>query len=150
MEEKPKSRREPIVTREMLGQILITGGYTILMCIAFLRLPTFREAFRFEDDFVGFMTAFFTLFVFCGIFNAFNSRTHRLNLLSNLKKNRNFLVVMLFVSIVQILLIYFGGTMFRTHALSYHAIGDILMLAFTVVPFDLVRKIFERLSIKHS
>ena len=150
MEEKPKSRREPIVTREMLGQILITGGYTILMFIAFLRLPTFREAFRFEDDFVGFMTAFFTLFVFCGIFNAFNSRTHRLNLLSNLKKNRNFLVVMLFVSIVQILLIYFGGTMFRTHALSYHAIGDILMLAFTVVPFDLVRKIFERLSIKHS
>lgn len=150
MEEKPKSRREPIVTREMLGQILITGGYTILMCIAFLRLPTFREAFRFEDDFVGFMTAFFTLFVFCGIFNAFNSRTHRLNLLSNLKKNRNFLVVMLFVSIVQILLIYFGGTMFRTHALSYHAIGDILMLAFTVVPFDLVRKIFERLSVKRS
>ena len=150
MEEKPKNRMEPIVNRDMLGQILITGGYTILMCTAFLRLPVFREAFHFENDFVGFMTAFFTLFVFCGIFNAFNSRTHRLNLMANLKHNRSFLFVMLFVSVVQILLIYFGGTMFRTHALSPENVGDILLLAFTVIPFDLIRKIFERLSTKTS
>ena len=150
MEEKPKSRREPIVTQNMVRQILITGGYTILLCTAFLRLPVFREAFHFEEDFVGFMTAFFTLFVFSGIFNAFNSRTHRINLMANLKRNQGFLLVMLFVSVVQLLLIFFGGAMFRTHALSYAALGDILMLAFTVIPFDLIRKIFERLSLKES
>ena len=150
MEEKPKSRREPIVTKNMVRQILITGGYTILLCTAFLRLSVFREAFHFEEDFVGFMTAFFTLFVFSGIFNAFNSRTHRINLMANLRRNQGFLLVMLFVSVVQLLLIFFGGTMFRTHALSYAALGDILMLAFTVIPFDLIRKIFERLSLKDS
>jgi calcium-translocating P-type ATPase, PMCA-type len=145
MEEKPKSRREPIVTRDMIEQILITGGYTILLCTAFLRLPVFRTAFDFAGDFTGFMTAFFTLFVFCGIFNAFNARTHRINLLANLRKNKSFILVMLFVSAVQLLLIFFGGTMFRTHALTFSAIREILLLAFTVIPFDLVRKILERL-----
>lgn len=145
MEEKPKSRREPIVTRDMIEQILITGGYTILMCTAFLRLPVFRTAFDFAGDFTGFMTAFFTLFVFSGIFNAFNARTHRINLLANLRKNKSFILVMLFVSAVQLLLIFFGGTMFRTHALTFPAIREILLLAFTVIPFDLVRKILERL-----
>lgn len=52
---------------------------------------------------------------------------------------------MLFVSAVQLLLIFFGGTMFRTHALTFSAIREILLLAFTVIPFDLVRKILERL-----
>lgn len=145
MEEKPKSRKEPIVTRDMIEQILITGGYTILLCTAFLRLPVFRTAFDFASDFTGFMTAFFTLFVFCGIFNAFNARTHRINLLANLRKNKSFILVMLFVSAVQLLLIFFGGAMFRTHALTFSAIKDVLLLAFTVIPFDLVRKILEKL-----
>ena len=43
------------------------------------------------------------------------------------------------------MMIFFGGTMFRTHALTFPAIREILLLAFTVIPFDLVRKILERL-----
>ena len=144
MEEKPKSRLEPIITREMLGQILITGGYTILLCASFLKMMIFRDVFHFLDDFVGFMTAFFTLFVFCGIFNAFNARTSRIRLFVNLGKNKTFIWVMLFVSVVQIALIFFGGTLFRTHTLSAHAIKEILLLAFTVIPFDLMRKILCR------
>ena len=145
MEEKPKSRLEPIITREMLGQILITGGYTIFLCASFLKMTAFRDVFHFSSDFVGFMTAFFTLFVFCGIFNAFNARTSRIRLFVGLGKNKTFLWVMLFVSAVQIALIFFGGTLFRTHALSCPAIKEIVLLAFTVIPFDLVRKILSRI-----
>ncbi|MBR5188416.1 MAG: calcium-translocating P-type ATPase, PMCA-type, partial [Clostridia bacterium] len=124
MEEMPKSRKEPIITGKMLGQILITGGYTVLLLSAFLIFPSVRKIYGFENDFVGFMTAFFTLFVFCGIFNAFNARTSRIRFLVNIEKNKSFLLIMLAVCTVQILLIFFGGTMFRTHALPFTVIRD--------------------------
>ncbi|MBQ9747559.1 MAG: calcium-translocating P-type ATPase, PMCA-type [Clostridia bacterium] len=144
MEEKPKSRHEPIITGGMLGQILVTGGYTVALLTAFLTHPFFRERFGYETDFVGYMTAFFTLFVFCGIFNAFNARTSRLRLTAYLMKNRGFLPVMLTISVVQLLLVFFGGTMFRAHALAWEVLCDILLVAFSVIPFDLMRKLFYR------
>ncbi|MBQ8496822.1 MAG: calcium-translocating P-type ATPase, PMCA-type [Clostridia bacterium] len=145
MEEMPKNRREPIITSKMLGQILITGGYTAILLGAFLISPVFREIYLFETDFIGFMTAFFTLFVFSGLFNAFNARTSRIRFLANIGKNKSFLLIIATVSFVQILLIFFGGTMFRTHSLPFHVIAEILLLAFTVIPFDLMRKIFTRI-----
>ena len=145
MQEMPKSRKEPIITGKMLGQIIITGGYTAVLLGMFLMAPSFRAIYGFASDFVGFMTAFFTLFVFCGIFNAFNARTSRIRFLANIGKNKGFLFIMTAVSFAQILLIFFGGAMFRTHALAWSVIRDILLLAFTVIPFDLMRKIFIRI-----
>jgi magnesium-transporting ATPase (P-type) len=111
----------------------------------FLTFPSIRARYGFESDFVGFMTAFFTLFVFCGIFNAFNARTSRIRFLANIRKNKGFLLIMLTVFFVQILLIFFGGEMFRSHALSAEVIRDVTLLAFTVIPFDIMRKIFSRI-----
>ena len=145
MEEAPKSRREPIITGKMLGQILLTGAYTVGLLSVFLIFPSVRERYGFGVDFVGFMTAFFTLFVFCGIFNAFNARTSRIRFLANIGKNKGFLVIMLAVSAVQILLVFFGGTMFRTHALSVATLRDVILLALTVIPFDVARKVFSRI-----
>ena len=48
------------------------------------------------------------------------------------------------VCAVQILLVFFGGTMFRTHALPAEVIRDVALIAFTVIPFDVMRKIFSR------
>ena len=145
MEEAPKSRREPIITKKMLGQILITGAYTVGILSVFLIFPSIRMRYGFENDFVGFMTAFFTLFVFSGIFNAFNARTSRVRFLANIRRNKGFLAIMLAVSAVQILLVFFGGSMFRTHALSVTVIRDVVLLAFTVIPFDVMRKISARI-----
>lgn len=39
------------------------------------------------------MTAFFTLFVFMGIFNAFNARTERYDLLYLINKNKMFIMI---------------------------------------------------------
>jgi len=141
LEEPPKARSEPILSRAMLGQILVTGAYTVALCTAFLKLPIFREMFGYRTDYVGFMTAFFTLFVFCGVCNAFNARTHRIDLLSNLRRNPAFLVIMTAVTAIQILMIFFGSTVFRTEPLPPAQILRVLLLAATVIPFDLLRKL---------
>ena len=88
------------------------------------------------------MTAFFGLFIFMGIFNCFNARTHRLNLLANLFKNKAFLIVILFIVIVQVYLIYFGGELFRSFGLTLKEFEIMILLAATVIPVDWARKIY--------
>jgi calcium-translocating P-type ATPase len=145
MEEKPKSRREPIITGSMVCQILITGAYTVVLLTAFLVMPFFRERYGFEENFVGFMTAFFCLFVFCGVCNAFNARTSRIKLFAYIARNKGFLFIMLLICAVQILLVFFGGTMFRTCALPWRVLSEVALLGFSVIPFDLMRKVFQRI-----
>ena len=86
-------------------------------------------------------TAFFGLFIFIDIFNSFNARTHRLNLFANILKNKIFILIILFVALVQILLIYYGGTVFRTSGLTVFEFEIMLLFAFSVIPFDWLRKI---------
>ena len=78
------------------------------------------------------------------IFNCFNARTHRLNLLAHIMKNKVFLIVILFVLIVQIYLIYYGGDMFRTHGLSLFEFEMMVLIASLVIPIDWIRKILLR------
>ena len=91
-----------------------------------------------------FMTAFFGLFIFISIFNAFNARTVRINLLANLFKNKVFLLIIIFITIVQLILIYFGGNLFRTAGLTLSELEIMLLIAFTVIPIDWIRKYFLR------
>ena len=85
--------------------------------------------------------AFFALFIFSGIFNLFNAHTSRINILSNLIKNKMFIIVITFIIIVQVILIYYGGEMFRCTPLSIKEFIIMLILSFTVVPIDVLRKI---------
>ena len=76
-----------------------------------------------------------------GIFNCFNARTPRLNLLSDLNKNKVFILIILFIVIVQLYLIYYGGNLFRTYGLSANELIITILLAATVIPIDWVRKL---------
>lgn len=146
MKEKPKSRREPVLNGRMANQILVTGGYTVLLSIAFLKLDAFTSRFRAADDDIYLLTAFFALFIFCGIFNSFNSRTERINLLAHLKQNPSFILIMLLVAAVQLLMVYFGGSVFRTGGLTSEELGLVLLLSASVIPVDIIRKIILRLN----
>lgn len=146
MNEPPKRRDDPIINLYMWNQILFTGIYTALLCIIFLKLPIFEEMFRGSEGRHYLMTAFFGLFIFASIFNSFNARTYRLNLLAHIWKNKSFMIIISFVFIVQIFLIYFGGTLFRTTGLTLFELQTVMLLAFTVVPVDITRKIFIRLN----
>jgi calcium-translocating P-type ATPase len=146
MKERPKKRDEPIIDRTMAQQIFCMGLYTMTLCIAFLGLPYFRNLFHFSENPIYFLTAFYALFIFSGVFNSFNARTERLSPLANLRKNPLFLLIMLAVSIVQLIMIYFGGRVFRTAGLTPAQLQMIVLMAFSVIPADLFRKILWRIK----
>ena len=142
MEEYPKKKGESILNKYMIHQIGFTGFYSALICILFLKLPIVKTWFMCNE--AEFMTAFFGLFIFIDIFNSFNARTHRLNLLANIFKNRVFLAIMCFVVIVQIILIYYGGNLFRTSGLTFKEFEIMILIAFSVIPMDWIRKLYLR------
>ena len=145
LKEPPKRRDEPILNRYMLNQILCTGGFTVLLCTAFLKMDISKQLFRYSTTPVYWMTAFFALFIFCGIFNSFNARTYRLNLLADLSKNPLFVIIMSVVALVQIGLIYYGGTLFRTAGLTARELLLIATFSSLVIPMDWLRKVGLRL-----
>ena len=111
------------------------GLYTILLCLAFMKLPLLCQVLPPQQASFYLLTGFFALFIFCGVFNSFNARTERLNLLAHLGKNPRFLFIMIMVGLVQCLLIYRGGS---------PAFQLVLLLAFSVIPVDFVRKLILR------
>ena len=114
--------------------------------MVFLKLDFFGALFRSSESDVVFMTAFYALFIFMGIFNCFNARSERLSLLSNIEKNPAFLVIMLFIVVVQLVMIYFGGELFRSVPLSGREILNVILIAASVIPFDALRRVFKKLT----
>lgn len=141
MYEKPKDKNEPILNKYMYSEVIFTGLYSALLCLFFLKSPWTHHMIRVGEDSKYFMTAYFALFIFIGICNAFNARTHRLNLLAHLKENIVFVFTILFIVTVQIILIYKGGMVFRTFGLTPFELLFVILLSFTVIPVDFLRKI---------
>lgn len=144
MREKPKRRDEPVLGRYEKGKIAAMGGITVAMCLLFLKLPFFRGLYRPHPQDLYFMTGFFTFFVFCGLFNAFNARAVRLNMGAGLFKNPFFLPVMGLAAVVQTVLIYFGGSLFRTAPLTPRELLTSVALALFVIPLYLVVQIYRQ------
>ena len=144
MDEKPKSKNEKILNKYMKDEIIFTGIYSSLLCIFFLKSGIIRRLFRVGTNYQYLMTSFFALFIFIGIFNSFNARTNRLNLLAHLEKNKIFVIMISFVIIVQLILIYYGGELFRTSGMSLKDFIMMIIIAFTVVPVDWIRKLYLR------
>ena len=140
MDEKSKKRDEPIVNDYMKNEIIVTGMYCSILCLLFLKLPFISNIFRDGANNEYLMSAFFGLFIFIGVFNSFNARTSRINVFANLFKNKVFLFVIVFIAIVQIVLIYFGGSLFRTVGLNFKEFNFMMILSISVIPFDWIRK----------
>ena len=144
MKEKPKPRDEKIISREMVGQIAWNGAYILALCIWFLKseaLPMLLT--RGDEKYI--LCAFFASFIFMGVFVCFTSRTDRLNILSKIGKNKSFLLIMLLISAVQMIFIYFGGDLFRATPLDITDLAMVILISFSVVAFDLARKLVIKL-----
>ena len=147
MHRKPKSSDEQIISRGMAKQIVFTAGYVLLLCIWFLKSDTLPMILmRGDDKYI--LSAFFAMFIFTGIFACFTARTTRLNVLSNIRKNKSFLLIMIFISVMQMAFIYFGGDTFRTVPLQLADLFKIIGISFTVVIFDFLRKLSGKLLYK--
>ena len=136
MNEVPKKKSESIINKYMLNQILVTGIYSSILCIFFLKSKLINNLYN-----GNILTAFFGLIIFISIFNSFCARTHRLNILANITKNKVYIFIISFVIIMQIYLIYRGGEVFRTNGLTLKEFIIMLILSLTVIPLDFVRKI---------
>ena len=146
MLEKPISRDEKILSRDVLHQILITGGYTLVLCFLFLKLDFFASLFRTGNGGIYYLTGFYALFVFAGLFNCFNARSERLSLFSNITKNKPFILIMSAITVIQVLMIYLGGEVFRSAPLTFREILNVILLASTVIPFDMLRRVLKKLK----
>lgn len=146
MEEAPKRRDEPILNRYMVGEIAWLGSFTVALCLLFLKLPAITERFRPAEDNIYLLTAFFALFIFASVFNCFNARTDRLNLLAGLSRNAAFLGIMAAVLVIQLLFVYIGGSVLRTAPLTSGELWVTCLLSLTVFPAEAIRKVWRRLS----
>jgi magnesium-transporting ATPase (P-type) len=145
MQEKPKKRDEPILNGYMVNEILLTGAFTIALCIAFLKIPEITSVFRPSSDNIYLLTGFFALFIFASVFNCFNARTDRLRLLSGITQNRAFILIMAAVLAIQIAFVYLGGAVLRTIPLTLSEIGVTAAMALLVFPAELLRKLVWRI-----
>ena len=144
MKESPKKRDESIINKYMISEIVFTGLYSALLCLLFLKSKFIGGLFRDSVDKVYLMTAFFGLFIFIDIFNSFNARTSRLDIFANILDNKVFIGIMLFITVVQVLLIYYGGSVFRTAGLTFKEFLIMNFFALSVIPIDWIRKLIYR------
>ncbi len=145
MKEPPKRRDEPILNRYMVNQIALLGSFTVFLCLFFLKSPTVTAVYRNAPDQIYLLTAFFALFIFSSVFNCFNARTDRLNLVAGLRKNPIFLMIMAAILVIQLVFVYVGGSVLRTAPLTFRELLVTMALSLSVFPAELLRKALWRL-----
>lgn len=141
MKEPPKKKSDHIINRYMISQILVTGIYSSIICIFFMKSSIINNIYTPVSK----LTAFFGLLIFISIFNALSARTNRLNIIANIKKNKVFIAIIGFITIVQIFIIYKGGDLFRTHGLNMKEFIIMFILSISVLPVDFIRKIIIKM-----
>lgn len=141
MKEPPKKKSDHIINRYMISQILVTGIYSSIICIFFMKSSIINNIYTPVSK----LTAFFGLLIFISIFNALSARTNRLNIIANIKKNKVFISIIGFITIVQIFIIYKGGDLFRTHGLNMKEFIIMFILSISVLPVDFIRKIIIKM-----
>ena len=143
MRRHSRSLKEKILSKKMITQIVLTGGYSLGMCIFFLKSIYVRNLFEGKSD-KYFLTVFFAMMIFCGIFNSFNARTPSANIFSHIAGNKAFLIIMTAVAIIQIMIIYFGGEIFRCVPIDKKSLLIAAVFAFSVIPADILRKLITK------
>lgn len=146
MREKPKRRDEPILNQYMIHQILLSGGFSVLISMLFLKAPFMTNHIRESENNLVLLSAFFGLLIFLGVMQCINSRTDRLNPFVGLDKNPTFVFIMVLITLIQVSFIYFGGAILRATPLTRAELLFTLGCATLSIPAELLRKILWRFS----
>ena len=147
MKEKPVSRKANILNGYLKSSILTGGIFITVICLGLL-----TNIFGLFDissiigtnDMSTVRTFMFSAFIMAIIWNSLNARTESMNLFENLFKNRNFILVMSAVTIIQVLIIQFGGEVFGTTPLTLTNWLWVILIAFAIIPIDLIRKVIVK------
>lgn len=139
MKDKPVPRTASIVSKEMLIEIVISASYITFICLSILFLPPVRSLFG-DVDVIYLKSALFATFMMAITFNGFNARTEHVNVFKNVGRNKNFVLVMLSIFAMQFIFVTFGGEVLSVEALDVRSWLICIVLAFMVIPIDVVRK----------
>ncbi len=148
MAEAPRRRDESIISKKMMGQILTMGIWLTAVSFVYLKVPFFANLFANEDQH---LTGYFVLFIVAALFNGFNVRDDGLAIFAGLDENKDFMKVFLIIVLVQALIVNAAlvplapfkwiGEMFSCVPFGIKGWIAVILLAFTMIPVDMVRKI---------
>ena len=127
----PRSRDEHIITPYMAVFIGITGIYMTIIMLTLLTTGFLGGAQGIEQ-----LTILFTTFVMFQFWNEFNCRSlnPKQSPFDGLTRNPMFLVIVAIIFIVQVVVVNFGGQLFRTVPIDLMTWVKILALTSTVLP----------------
>lgn len=145
MREKPIPRNASIISKKMFTQIIISALYITFICLSILFLPPIRNLFG-NVDTTYLKSALFATFMMAITFNGFNARTSHMNPFEGLGRNKSFLIVMFAIFAMQFIFVTFGGNVLSVESLSPMSWLICVVLAFLVVPIDMIRKAFTKKS----
>ena len=143
MKEKPVARSESIVSKAMLSEVIISAAYITIICLSILFAAPIRSLFG-DVDVTYLKSAIFATFMMAITFNGFNARTGHINPFENIGRNRNFVLVMISIFVMQFLFVTFGGEVLSVESLSVKSWLICVILAFMVIPIDIIRKIVTK------
>ena len=141
MEEKPKERSGPLVSKSMLASIVLSGLWMTFVAVIFYKSDWVDSLFRSAPDHIYTYTGFFCAYIFMAVANGFNVRVEGLNLLDHIGRNMGFVNVMGGIIFIQILLTFVGGRVLRTAPLNGQEWGVVLLCALSMLAVDMLRKI---------
>lgn len=147
MHEKPRRKDENIVNEKMMTQIVIMGIWLTILSFIYLKADFFKNMFATEEQH---LTSYFVLFIASALFNGFNVRNEGYGIFKGLNENTGFLKVFFGIIIIQALIVNSGlvpltiftwiGNMFSCVPFGIQGWIVVFILAFTMIPVDLIRK----------
>lgn len=143
MRDKPIPRTASIISKEMFTEIIISALYITFVCLSILFLPPIRNLFG-DVDTTYLKSALFATFMMAITFNGFNARTSHMNPFEGLGRNKSFLIVMFAIFAMQFVFVTFGGNVLSVESLSPMSWLICVVLAFLVIPIDMIRKAFTK------
>lgn len=140
MREKPIARTADILNSYLKSAILVGGVFITAICLGILKNICGIHNVIGTSDMEIVRTFMFSTFILAIIWNSLNARTESMNLFEHISENRNFILVMTAVTIIQVIIIQFGGNVFGTTPLTLNNWIVAILIAFAIIPIDLVRK----------
>ena len=148
MSEPPRRRDESIVSKSMMAQIVTMGLWLTALSFVFLKVPFFDSFFASTEQK---LSAYFVLFIWSALFNAFNVRSDSFDIFKDLKLNPGFMRVFVIIVLVQAFIVnaalipvpVFGwiSNMFSCVPFPPAGWAAAILLAFTMIPVDILRKV---------
>ena len=151
MTEKPRSRDESIISKQMMAQILIMGLWLTVVSFVYLKAPFFKNFFESEEQH---LTGYFVLFIISALFNGFNVRDDGFGIFKGLDENTGFLKVFFGIILVQAAIVNAAlvplapfkviGEMFSCVPFGIKGWIAVIILGATMIPVDMLRKVITK------